>query len=101
MSAEKDALKARTKEFALDVLRFVRTLPNTDECRDIGSQLRRSGRGVGATYRQTCRSRSRAEFIARIHVALEEADESAFWLEVVAEGNLSSGRRVFELLDEA
>jgi len=57
--------------------------------------------GVGANYRATCRARSRAEFIARINVALEEADESAFWLEVIAEGKLSSGRRVDERLDES
>ena|SRR2546426_11637871 len=101
MKAEKEALKARTKKFALDVLRFVLDLPATDECHDIGGQLRRSGSGVGANYRATCRSRSRAEFISRINVALEEADESAFWLEVVAEGGLSSDRRVHELLDEA
>jgi four helix bundle protein len=101
MNSEKDALKARTKEFALEIMRFVRTLPATDECRDIGGQLRRSGNGVGANYRSTCRSRSRAEFISRIHLALEEADESAFWLEVIAEGGLSSGKRVSELLNEA
>jgi four helix bundle protein len=101
MKPETKALKARTKQFALDILAFVRALAATDECRDIGGQLRRSGTGVGANYRATCRSRSKAEFIARINVALEEADESAFWLEVLAEGGLASGRRVHELLDEA
>ena len=101
MNSEKELLKARTKKFALDVLRFVRTLPATDECRDIGGQLRRSGSAVGANYRATCRSRSRPEFIARINVALEEADESAFWLEVIAESGLSSGADLTALLDEA
>src|SRR5437762_8758320 len=101
MEFDKEVLKARTKKFALDVLGFVRTLANTDECRDIGDQLRRSGTGVGSNYRATCRSRSRPEFIARINVALEEADESAFWLEVIAEGGLLTGTPVTELLDEA
>ena len=93
MTAEADALRTRTKKFTLDVLAFVRTLPGTDECRDIAGQLRRSASGVGANYRATCRARSRPEFISRINVALEEADESAFWLEIISEGQLSSGGR--------
>ena len=64
-------------------------------------QLVRSATGVGANYRATCRSRSKAEFIARIAVALEEADESAFWLEIVDESKLSVGTRALELQDEA
>ena len=101
MTAEADALKTRTKKFTLDVLAFLRTLPNTDECRDIAGQLRRAAGGVGANYRATCRARSRAEFISRINVALEEADESGFWLEVIRDGKLSSVTRVLELLDES
>jgi len=61
----------------------------------------RSATGVGANYRSTCRSRSKIEFVARIAVALEEADESAFWLEIVDESKLSRGTRACELLDEA
>jgi four helix bundle protein len=98
MNPEAAALKARTKKFALDVLRFVRKLPATDECCDIGN---RAGTGVGSNYRATCRARSRAEFVSRINVALEEADESAFWLEIIAEGGLLVDGRVLELLDEA
>ena len=101
MNPETEALRNRTKKFALDILRFVRTLPATDEQRDVVGQLRRSGAGVGANYRATCRSRSRPEFIARINVALEEADESAFWLEVLVETGMSAGRTARELLDEA
>ena len=70
-----DALKGRTKRFALDVLSFRRTLPATDEAADIGRQLSRAATGVGANYRAACRSRSDAEFAARIGVVLEEADE--------------------------
>ena len=101
MNPETAALKARTKKFALDILRFVRALPVTDECRDIGAQLRRAGTGVGSNYRATCRARSRAEFISRINVAVEEADESAFWLEIIVEGGLLADGRILQLLDEA
>lgn len=96
-----DELKARTKRFALDVLSFRRTLPTTDEATDIGRQLSRSATGVAANYRASCRSRSDAEFAARIGVVLEEADESAFWLEILTEGGLSTQQQAAMLLDEA
>jgi four helix bundle protein len=82
-------LKARTKRFALDVLSFRRTLPNTDAASDVGRQLSRAATGVGANYRAACRARSDAEFAARIGVVLEEADESAFWLEILTEDGIS------------
>jgi four helix bundle protein len=96
-----DELKARTKRFALDVLAFRRTLPATDEGADIGRQLSRSATGVAANYRAACRSRSDAEFAARIGVVLEEADESAFWMEIVTEAGLSKQSQALRLLDEA
>lgn len=96
-----EALKARTKKFALDVLAFKRTLPNSDEARDIGRQLTRAATGVAANYRSTCRSRSDAEFAARIGVVLEEADESLFWLEVITEDGISQSTKAHTLLDEA
>ena len=101
MNEQTAALKARTKKFALDVIRFVRLLPRTDEGRIIGGQLLRAGTGVGSNYRAVCRSRSRAEFIAKIGLALEEADESGFWLEIIVELRIVPGRRGAELLDEA
>ena len=96
-----DVLKARTKRFALDVLSFRRTLPPTDEAADMERQLSRAATGVGANYRAACRSRSDAEFAARIGVVLEEADESAFWLEVLVEGGIAKAPRAADLLDEA
>jgi four helix bundle protein len=96
-----DELKARTKRFALDILLFRQTLPLTDEAADIGRQLSRSATAVAANYRAACRSRSDAEFAARIGVVLEEADESAFWLEVVTDGGLSKQPQASHLLDEA
>jgi four helix bundle protein len=96
-----DDLKARTKRFALDVLSFRRTLLANDEAEDIGRQLSRSATSVAANYRAACRSRSDLEFAARIGVVLEEADESAFWMEVVTEHGLSKGPEAIRLLDEA
>ena len=96
-----DELKARTKRFALETLSFRRTLPASDEAADIGRQLSRSATAVAANYRSACRSRSDAEFVARIGVVLEEADESAFWLEIVTEGGISKQPRALALLEEA
>jgi four helix bundle protein len=100
-NSKADELKARTKRFALDVLSFRRTLPATDDAADIGRQLSRSATGVAANYRAACRSRSDAEFAARIGVVLEEADEAAFWMEIVTEGGLSRQTQAIVLLDEA
>jgi four helix bundle protein len=96
-----DELKARTKRFALETLSFRRALPATDEAADIGRQLSRSATGVAANYRAACRSRSDAEFVARIGLVLEEADESAFWLEIVTEGGISKQLQALALLEEA
>ena len=101
MTDKADALKARTKQFALDVLAFVRTLPRQEPDASVGKQLARAGMSVGANYRAACRARSRAEFAARIGVVLEEADESLFWLEIIQEGRLNRGDVFNHLLAEA
>lgn len=72
---DRNELKQRTKEFALRVMKVVDSLPNTQAGRAIGNQLIRSGTSVGANYRAACRARSRREFVAKIGVVLEEADE--------------------------
>ncbi|MFN7916134.1 MAG: four helix bundle protein [Vicinamibacterales bacterium] len=95
------ALKRRTKQFALDVLRFVAVEPYTEQTRSIRQQLIRSATSVGANYRAACRSRSRAEFIAKIGVTLEEADEAAFWIELLIESGQSSSQPARALLQEA
>ena len=84
----KNDLKERTKQFAMRVLKLVDALPNSKSGRAIGGQLVRSGTSVGSNYRAACRGRSRAEFIAKIGVVEEEADESAFWLELIIEHKL-------------
>ena len=97
----KEELKSRTKRFALRVINLVEALPKTVTGRAIGNQLVRCGTGVGANYRASCRARSRAEFIAKIGIVEEEADESAFWMELIIERKLLSAAKVQPLLKEA
>ena len=94
-------LKKVTKLFALRVLELAAALPLSIEGRTIRGQLVRAGTSVGANYRAACRGRSKAEFIAKIGVVEEEADESAFWLELIIEGAFLKRERVKPLLDEA
>ena len=99
MDAEE--LKKRTKQFALRVLRLVAALPNNVQGRAVGGQLVRAGTSVASNYRAACRGRSKAEFVAKLGVVVEEADESAFWLELIIEGALLPATLVQPLLDEA
>jgi four helix bundle protein len=94
-------LKKRTKRFALRILKLVAALPNTVQGRAVGGQLVRAGTSVGSNYRAACRGRSRAEFIAKLGVVEEEADESAFWMELIIEGELLKQKVVEPLLMEA
>lgn len=96
-----DDLKKRTKQFALRILKLVGALPNTVQGRAIGGQLVRSGTAVAANYRAACRGRSKAEFIAKLGTVEEEADESAFWLELTIEGEILREQDVRPLLTEA
>ena len=98
---DKEELKTRTKKVALRVMRLVEALPKTASGRAIGNQLVRCGTSVGANSRACCRSRSRAEFIAKIGVAEEEADESKFWLELIIERNLLPPTKVSLQLKDA
>ncbi len=98
---DSEELKARTKQFALRVMKLVAALPRTTVGRAIGGQLVRCGTSVGANYRAACRSRSKAEFSAKLGTVEEEADETCFWLEVIVEGALLPAKRVAALLDEA
>lgn len=94
-------LKKRTKRFALRVLKLVAALPRNIAGRTIGNQLARSGTSVPANYRAACRARSKAEFISRLGVVEEEADESAFWLELTMERGLLKKELVEPLWGEA
>jgi four helix bundle protein len=94
-------LKRRTFEFGQRAIRLVRALPKTVEGRAVGAQLVRCGTAVGANYRATCKSRSRAEFIAKIGVVEEEADESAYWLETIMASQMLKPSLVQPFLNEA
>jgi four helix bundle protein len=94
-------LKERTKQFALRVMKLVDALPRTIQGRAIANQIIRSATSVAANYRAACRARSRAEFIAKIGVVEEEADETCFWLELIIDSDLLTGARIRPLLVEA
>ena len=98
---DEKALKERTKRFGLRIMKLVDALPKTTSGRAIGNQLVRSGTSVGANYRAACRGRSKAEFIAKIGVVAEEADESAFWLELLMDANILKTDLVSPLHQEA
>jgi len=94
--------RARTRAFAIAVVREVRTFPRTLVCREIGGQLIRAAGATGANYRAACRGRSSAEFVAKLGNVLEESDESAFWLDVLTEsGEEVRVSRLRELEQEA
>ena len=97
---EAEKLRRRSKMFAYDVVRLVRTLPATEEARVIGRQLLRSGMSVAANYRAVSRSRSRAEFISKMGTVIEEADESLFWLEALSDMAIAHGAKIESLLTE-
>ena len=78
-------MKRRTKEFAKEIIKLCRALPNNREGRLIGDQMFRSGTSVGANYRAACRGRSRSEFLSKMAIVEEEADETLFWLEILKE----------------
>jgi len=94
-------LKDRTKQFALRVMHLVDALPDTPNGRAVASQLVRSGMSVAANYRAACRGRSHAEFISKIGVAEEEADETVLWLELIVEDKLLPEKKIAPLLKEA
>ena len=94
-------LKARTKQFGIRVLKLVAALPNSVPGRTVGGQLARSGTSVGSNYRAARRGRSKPEFIAKLGVVEEEADESAFWMELIIESGLLKKQAVEPLLSEA
>ncbi len=96
-----EELKRRTKQFAIRIIRLVQALPGTDVARVIGKQLLRSGTSVAANYRAVCRARSKAEFISKIGIVVEEADESVFWLELLVEAKVVAQNRMDELQKEA
>jgi four helix bundle protein len=96
-----DELKLRTKKFALRIVKVFQALPRSEDARTLGKQLLRSGTSVAANYRAVCRSRSKAEFVARLGIVVEEIDETVFWLELLVDSGIISPVRPDNLQREA
>ena len=94
------SLQDRTKKFAVRIVESFARLPKDEAVRIIGRQLLRSGTSVAANYRAACRSRSAAEFISKISVVAEEADETLFWFELLTEAGLVAGAVFQPLMSE-
>jgi four helix bundle protein len=94
-------MKKRTKEFAKRVINLCRKLPRTGEGHLIRNQLFRAGTSVGSNYRAACRGRSRADFISKLGIVLEEADESLYWMEIIVETNIMKLLLLAPLMKEA
>jgi four helix bundle protein len=98
---ENGDLRMRNKEFALRIIRLYAALPKTTEAQVIGKQVLRSGTSVGAHYREAYRSRSDAEYIAKIRGCLQELEETSYWIELLGDAGIVNGDRLDELRDEA
>jgi four helix bundle protein len=94
-------MKQRTKAFALRVIKLVNSLSKDLVSRRLGDQLLRSGTSVAANYRAACRARSKADFINKLGIVEEEADESALWMELLIDSGLVLQSRLGKLLDES
>jgi len=94
-------LRDKTKMFARRILRLVEALPRSRSANIVANQLGRSGTSVGANYRAACRARSTADFTSKLGIVEEEADESAFWMELVIEEKMLPAKKVEALWQEA
>lgn len=88
MSHDTTDLRIRTKKFALRIIKLYQNLPKSGEAQVIGKQTLRSGTSVGAQYREACRAKSPADFINKMEGSLQELDETAYWLELLVEGQI-------------
>ena len=101
MGSQPEQMRNRSKAFALRVIRLFRSLPYRTDTQVLGKQLLRCGTSVAANYRAVCRARSKAEFIARIGIVAEVADETVLWLELLVESGIVPQGKVEELLARA
>ena len=95
-----EEMKMRTKQYALRVIRLVQSLPKNLVAEVLGKQLLRSGTSVGANYRAACRAKSTADFINKLSIVEEEADESIFWMELLIEGKIIKENLLENLMEE-
>lgn len=94
-------LQDKTKNFALRIIKMVEALPDTKAGRVIGNQILRSATSIGANYRSACKARSKADFISKITIVEEEADETAYWLELIIQANLINSKKIEQLYNES
>jgi len=99
--SKQEKLRDRTKRFALRIIRLFRHLPQATEAQVLGKQLLRSGTSIGANYRAAGRARSKAEFISKMGIVVEEADETVFWIECLIESGIVKPELLVDLLSEA
>jgi four helix bundle protein len=94
-------LRARTKAFALRIIKLYTALPKSPEAQVVGKQVLRSGTSVGAHYHEGCRAKSEADFINKIEGGLQELEETIYWLELISEAHIFTEERLKPLRDEA
>src|SRR3989344_4012789 len=94
-------LQERTKFFAIRIIKLAQFLEKNSITKMVGRQIFRSGTSVAANYRATCRAKSVKDFIAKLGIVIEEADETLFWLELLVESGLIESKQVTNLLKEA
>ena len=99
MDAEE--LKKRTKQFGLRIIKLIEALPSARAANVISNQLLRSGTSVGANYRSACRERSKPDLISKASIAIEEADESLYWMEMLVEAEIMPREKLEALMKEA
>jgi four helix bundle protein len=98
---DKKMLQERTKKFHVDIIKFCNDFPRTATGFEIAKQVLRSAGSVAANYRATARAKSKADFINKIQIVLEEADESLYWLEIIEEAEIKPGNETKRLIKEA
>lgn len=97
----REELKARTRTFALRIIRLAESLSETPTAKVIRNQMLRCGSSVGANYRAACRAKSKADFVSKMGIVEEEADETIYWMELLIDADIVKRARLAELLDEA
>ena len=98
---DRNTLQQRTKQFHIDVIKLCETLPRNSAGFEIAKQVIRSAGSVGANYRASARAKSKADFINKIQILIEEGDETHYWLEIIDATNLSTSTNLKTLITEA
>ncbi len=96
-----EELKTRTKKFGLRIMKLYEEVSKTKKGEILANQLLRAGTSVGANYRAACRAKSDADFIYKIEIVEEEADEAAYWMEMISESNIMKKNRLDDMIKEA